>query len=563
MLENGTLIGEKYEILKQIGRGGTATTYLAMSQKLNQQWVIKEVDLRNEKSDIRRVLREARLMMRLDHPAIPRIVDILEKPGFTYIVMDYVPGRSLANELREKGPCAQSEVIEWAKQLCNVLVYLHSMNPPIIYQDLKPGNIILKEPERNLKLIDFGEARPCIQGKAVGGGSTREYAAPEQQKGSGGMTDERTDIYCFGTTMYRLLTGKFAPISPKPVGSIRDVFPEGNLSKGMDHIIQKCTQIDPDQRFQSAVELLKALENIRLWDDDYLKRLKRRVRMVVIFAAIGLGMLIAGASFQGMSAYVNTKDYGSLVTTAQSVEYETRVANYEEAIRIDGTKPTAYIRLLEAYENNGVFGDKESQQFSTLYNRNKNGFDKADDAVINMHYLIGRIYFNMYSNDSISIRSRVQKAHEYFRFVKDYGSTDYVNYDIASSYDTLCDFFRIYVLNDSSVQEPTSEDYHAMVAALRPCLEDMQRYSAGDAAYTRLTLYGYILDMLNVNIKGLAVNGIEKGQIQEIVVQIRMAAKAESITQQTSIKKQEEILSSIENVLDNIIREYKNLERGQ
>ena len=559
MLENGTILDGKYEILKLIDRGGTSSVYLAMNPKLNQQWVIKEIDNR---FDTERVLKEARMMMKFDHPAIPRIVDIMEKPEFTYIIMDYVSGQSLAYELKEKGPQPQEVVIGWAKQICDVLVYLHSLNPPIIYHDLKPGNIVLKEPEKNLKLIDFGEARACINGNAPGGGKTKEYAAPEQQEGTRGKTDERTDIYCFGTTLYRLLTGKFAPISPEPVGSLREAYPEFNISKGMDNIIRKCTQIDPDKRFQSAAELRNALDNIRLWDEDYLKQLKRRVYSVTVAAGIGIGLFMTGFGFHRAGAFVNTKDYNHLVATAQSVEHETRTANYEEAIHIDGENPEAYIKLLEAYENNGFFGTQESQRFSTLYNRNKSAFDAEKDDVIEMHYRIGRIYFNLYSDDSTTVRSRIQKAHEYFQFVKVHSSPDYANYHIASGYETLCDFFKTYVLNDSSIQEPTAEDYLAMLDALKECLTDMQNYTAGDAAYTRLTLYGYIVDMLNVNIRGLAVTGIEKEKIQEILTQISVSTKNESITQQMSIKKQEEILLSVKNVLDNIRREYGSLERG-
>ena len=559
MLENGTILDGKYEILKLIDRGGTSSVYLAMNPKLNQQWVIKEIDNR---FDTERVLKEARMMMKFDHPAIPRIVDIMEKPEFTYIIMDYVSGQSLAYELKEKGPQPQEVVIGWAKQICDVLVYLHSLNPPIIYHDLKPGNIVLKEPEKNLKLIDFGEARACINGNAPGGGKTKEYAAPEQQEGTRGKTDERTDIYCFGTTLYRLLTGKFAPISPEPVGSLREAYPEFNISKGMDNIIRKCTQIDPDKRFQSAAELRNALDNIRLWDEDYLKQLKRRVYSVTVAAGIGIGLFMTGFGFHRAVAFVNTKDYNHLVATAQSVEHETRTANYEEAIHIDGENPEAYIKLLEAYENNGFFGTQESQRFSTLYNRNKSAFDAEKDDVIEMHYRIGRIYFNLYSDDSTTVRSRIQKAHEYFQFVKVHSSPDYANYHIASGYETLCDFFKTYVLNDSSIQEPTAEDYLAMLDALKECLTDMQNYTAGDAAYTRLTLYGYIVDMLNVNIRGLAVTGIEKEKIQEILTQISVSTKNESITQQMSIKKQEDILLSVKNVLDNIRREYGSLERG-
>lgn len=563
MLKIGTVFDEKYEVLKQIGEGGFSKVYLAMNQKLNQQWVIKEIDNKKNATNMKQVLAEAKMMQSFDHSAIPRIVDMIEEEDFTYIVMDYVSGQSLAYELKKNGPQSQDVVIEWAKQICNVFGYLHSLNPPIIYHDLKPGNIILKEPERNLKLIDFGAARPCINGNAIGGARTKEYAAPEQQSETRGSTDERTDIYCIGTTLYRLLTGKFPPVLPEPVGSIREKFPELNISKGMDNIIKKCTQIDPNKRFQSAAELMAALENIKLWDEDYLKKLKRRISKVGIAAGVGVAMVVAGIGFNRGAAFVNAKDYKNLVATAQSVDYETRIKNYEEAINIDGRDPEAYIKLLEAYQDNGIFGNKENQQFSTLYNKNKSAFDKEDINVIEMHYRIGHAYFNMFSDGSETVRSKILKAQEYFLYVKENGTAEYENYSIASSYYTLCDFFKTYVLNDNSIQEPTAETYEILLDALNECLHDMQNYSAGDAAYTRLTLYGHIVDMLNVNIKGMALNGIEKKEVQNILSEIRNAAKNESITQQTSIRKQEELLKSIENVLDNIQREYASLERGQ
>lgn len=563
MLENGTVLDGKYEILKQIGKGGTALVYLAMNQRLNQQWVIKEIDQSQVNVDMERVLKEARMMMGFDHPAIPRIVDILERPGVTYIIMDYISGQSLAYELKHHGPQPQEVVVEWAKQICNVLVYLHSLNPPIIYHDLKPGNIILKEPEHNLKLIDFGEARPCINGNAPGAGKTKEYAAPEQQKETRGNTDERTDIYCLGTTLYRLLTGKFAPMPPETVGSIREKFPELNISKGMDNIIKKCTRHDPQKRFQSAEEVMQALENIQLWDDDYLKKLKRRIHSVYGLLGTAAVMTGLGVGFGQAANYVNAQDYENLVATAASVEHEVKAKNYEEAIRINGSSPEAYIKLLEAYEDNNLFGNQESQQFSTLYNTNKNEFDVNSEDVWEMHFLTGRIYFNMYSGENDSFRSRILKAQSYFEFVQEYADESYSNYSIASSYYTLCDFFKTYVLSDNSIQEPTQEDYRNMLAALNTCLEDMQNYSEGDAAYTRLNLYGYILDMINVNIKGFAVNEITQEEVEAILNSIKKAAVNESITQEVSIQKREALLMKIENILDNLQREYENLERGQ
>lgn len=563
MLKIGTVLDGKYEILKQIGKGGTSVVYLAMNQKLNQQWVIKEIDNTQQSIDMERVLKEARMMMSFDHSAIPRIVDILEKPGVTYIIMDYVSGQSLAHELKMKGPQPQEVVIDWAKQICNVLMYLHSLNPPIIYHDLKPGNIILKEPERNLKLIDFGEARPCVNGNAPGGGKTKEYAAPEQQRETRGCTDARTDIYCFGTTLYRLLTGKFPPMSPEPVGSIRERFPELGISKGMDNIIRKCTQVDPNKRFQSATELMQALENIQLWDEDYLKRLKRKVHAIAILGSLCVGMLISGIGFNRAEAYVNAQDYEKLTDSTATEEHEQRIDNYETAIEIDGKNPRAYLKMLEAYQENGQFGAKENKKFSELYNRNKAEFNKADIEVWEMHYMAGRMYFNLYTEESESFRSRVTKALSYFEYVYENGNKSYENYGIASSYYTLCDFFKNYVLSDSSVNEPTKKDYKNMLTALEACLKDMKQYSASDAAYTRLTLCDHILDMLNVNIKGMAANDIEQSELNAILLQIAELVNAESVTQDRNLEKQAKIISKMTNIRDNMQREYGNLERGQ
>ena len=115
MLQNGFVLDGKYEIIKRIGGGATSNVYLAMNPKLNQQWVIKEISKQNKV--MKRVLREAKLMMGFDNPSIPRIVDILEKDQFTYIIMDYVSGQSLAFELVRKGPRPQDTVVEWGKQI--------------------------------------------------------------------------------------------------------------------------------------------------------------------------------------------------------------------------------------------------------------------------------------------------------------------------------------------------------------------------------------------------------------------------------------------------------------
>ena len=155
----GTVIDGKYELLKQIGQGGMSVVYLAMDKRLNKQWAVKEIRKRSKVANgdvcIQTLITEANLMKRLDHPAVPRIVDIIENEQVIYVVMDYIEGESLDKVLTAFGPQPQDVVIDWAKQLADALNYLHSQNPPIIYRDMKPANVMLK-PEGTVKLIDFG-----------------------------------------------------------------------------------------------------------------------------------------------------------------------------------------------------------------------------------------------------------------------------------------------------------------------------------------------------------------------------------------------------------------------
>ena len=198
MLTIGSVIDGKYKILNKIGQGGMSVVYLAMNEKANKQWAIKEIrkdgvkDFQVVKQSL---IVETDLLKKLDHPNLPSIVDIIEDDNTFLIVMDYVEGRSLEKELEEYGAQRQDKVIEWAKQLCDVLIYLHSRKPPIIYRDLKPENIMLR-PDGKVMLIDFGTAREFKERNVsdtvcLG---TVGYAAPEQFGGQG-QTDARTDIY--------------------------------------------------------------------------------------------------------------------------------------------------------------------------------------------------------------------------------------------------------------------------------------------------------------------------------------------------------------------------------
>ena len=250
MTEIGTVIEGKYEILKEIGRGGMSFVYLAMDTHLNRNWAVKEVKKKgtgkNDEIVVNSLLAEANMVKKLDHPALPRIVDIIDNGVTIYIIMDYIEGESLDKVLEEYGAQPEEQVIAWAMQICDVLSYLHSQKPPIIYRDMKPANLMLK-PNGNISIIDFGIAREYkeqnLADTTVLG--TKGYAPPEQYSG---QTDARSDIYALGMTMHHLLTG-VDPRSGEAYVPVRQWNPE--LSEGIEFIINKCVEPVAENRYQN------------------------------------------------------------------------------------------------------------------------------------------------------------------------------------------------------------------------------------------------------------------------------------------------------------------------
>ena len=270
MLKIGSVVDGKYKILNEIGHGGMSNVYLAINEKANKPWAVKEVRKSlNRDFDLLRqsLIRETDLLKKLHHPNLPSIVDVIDSDENFLIVMDYIEGNTLETLLAEEGAQPQERVADWALQLCDVLDYLHTRRAPVIYRDLKPSNIMLKS-DGSVVLIDFGTAREykeqntadtCCLG-------TNGYAAPEQFGGKG-QTDARTDLYCLGTTLYHLVTGHNPSEPPYELYPITRWNPK--LSTGLERIIQKCTQKNPSDRYQTVKELrydlahYKDLENKR------------------------------------------------------------------------------------------------------------------------------------------------------------------------------------------------------------------------------------------------------------------------------------------------------------
>lgn len=223
-LEPGTVLADRYQIERFLAGGGMGVVYIAQDQRLAERQVaIKEIFDRFTNPEERAQAieyfhREADTLAQLTHPAIPAIFDRFGEGNCHYLVMDFVEGVNLEQEIAGLGgQLPESRVIEIGRELCDVLTYLHSFAPPIIYRDMKPGNVILR-PDGRITLIDFGIARIFSpQGKATLIG-TPGFAPPEQYSG---QVDERSDLYSLAATLHYILTGrdpeKHPPFSCPPV----------------------------------------------------------------------------------------------------------------------------------------------------------------------------------------------------------------------------------------------------------------------------------------------------------------------------------------------------------
>ena len=227
-------------------------------------WALKEmrppddIQAAELEENRRMFIQEAELLRQLSHPNLPVVADLFENQGRPTMVMEFVPGKTLEDRIHDaNAPLLEQEAMRYGIQTSQVLHYLHSQKPPIIYRDLKPSNIMVT-PEGVLKLIDFGVARTYKERKSkdtVAMGSAG-YAPPEQY--GKGQTDARSDVYALGATLLHLLTGlPPIPLQPPTPGSISKMNP--SVDQRSEHVIIRAMDLDANARFQSASDMEQAL----------------------------------------------------------------------------------------------------------------------------------------------------------------------------------------------------------------------------------------------------------------------------------------------------------------
>jgi len=267
-LPTKTVLQERYEILAVQGIGGMGAVYQARDLRfgtVSRIIAVKEMmntapDPRLRQIGVQNFEREANILASLSHPAIPKIFDFFSESNRSYLVLEFVDGRTLEEAFGERRkPFAQEEVLDWALQVCDVLTYLHSQKPPVIFRDMKPDNLMLRADGR-LMVIDFGIAKVFEQGQRGTMIGTEGYSPPEQYRG---VSDPRGDIYALGATLHHLLTARDPRLEPPFTFHERPIqlFSPG-IAPEFQVVITKALAYDLDDRYSSAAEMAQALSKV-------------------------------------------------------------------------------------------------------------------------------------------------------------------------------------------------------------------------------------------------------------------------------------------------------------
>lgn len=321
-------LGDKYVLKRQIGQGGMGKVYLAADRKLHKKWAVKEICCAD-----RSVEAELMVLKKADHRNLPRIVDILQKGNKTYIVMDYIEGESLKDRIVRTGGLSVPETVRCGRELADVLDYLHHLNPPVIYRDMKPSNIILRK-DGSAVLVDFGTAKAydgiCDDTVSLG---TRDYASPEQFEG---RSDVRSDIYALGRTLTECMA--------KPA--------RGGRPSGLLRILRRCTKQNPAKRYQTARMMLKALEKLERRKEGRVGKLAAGAASVFFAAAILAGSRGRDVQETGRGPDLPAEQILADRAQTQSLRYEEQIGEILSQADISWDEVSSVLTQFSEYTKN-------------------------------------------------------------------------------------------------------------------------------------------------------------------------------------------------------------------
>jgi serine/threonine-protein kinase len=341
-------------------------------------------------------------------------VDIVDTGKTTFVVMDYVEGRSLAQMLRaQRHPFDEQQVIAWGLQLCDVLSYLHNRKPPVVYRDMKPANVMLRE-DGTVRLVDFGIAvevglhnRRFAQSMGTPG-----YAPPEQLAGGGdAQVTCNVDVYALGATLYSLVTGHVPQRAQGQGQEERTVFEmrpirswNPKLSEGLERVLLRATHPDPAQRYGSVEEMRFDLEHHEWLTDAWRSAQMHKVTVFrrwlvasAIFCCVGVAGMLMGFTMR-QASYEELMRSAALASRSASDEGSSPAERlYQRAIAVGTGRVEPFLRLLSVYEEDYRLSDEEDRRMRELLSRASIGED--DPQYAEFCYAMGVCYLSYFRID--------------------------------------------------------------------------------------------------------------------------------------------------------------------
>ena len=560
MVAEGTLVGGRYRILTQVGIGGMSTVYLAMDASLNRRWAVKQMrDAGSaERRDVmlRSLTVESEMIARLDHPAIPRIVDLIDDDTGVFVVMDFVEGQTLRTLLEREGPQDEALVVDWGIQLCDVLDYLHRRTPMVVFRDMKPSNVMLT-PDGMVKLIDFGIA--IEQGETgenrdgIGDGrrlGTPGYGAPEQFE-PGGVLDARVDIHALGATLFQLLTGVHPREGIVPVRRIR---PE--LSTGLEHVIAKATSPDPQQRYASCAEFAYALGHCRDGERSRRRTLLRRWRIFAGTAAASVACLALSAGSLLAADHERNSDYTHWMRQAEQASAGPGAEPAcRRAAEILPGSIEPYRHLIDRYTADGVFSQAEEATYTALLNRHADALRSDRTAWAQLCFDTGRLYWYYYAvepNDADAEGSRMTRIRAAAPWMRDAAETEtFEETALAGIYAGIAEFnVRIVPLINEGHDGGRYQPYFGLLQRL------VESASAQRSEVIRLEAANLALDALLTYPRKFRADGVPRKDMERLCARAGDVAETTDTTADAHDDARDRALGSVPVVLQAIENAY-------
>ena len=385
-MTNCDLFSNRYFVMEMIGKGGMSNVYKVKDVRLNTVWAMKEINA-FDSVFYEAGIKEMNILKELNHPALPRIVDVVQTENSYCVIMDYIEGINLEEYVHKNGSMTEKDAVKTAFALLDALRYLHSKKR-IIYSDLKPSNIMLSE-DGEIKLVDFGISVNESIGKEKGIFFTKEYAAPEMLAGKG--VDERSDIYGLGVTLKHIVNEE--------------------CSFGFDYFLKKCMMNDPDDRYQSATDAWNELSKIRSLNDVYYGKICKAIGQNIFYLIMFILSFTGICLCEYCKGIEKKTEWEEICEKAvHSSDIDVRIDNLEKMIE-SSPEYDLYLRLINEFKDDLIFDEKEEFLIEGMVERDKNILKENDEYAL-LCKEIGILY--LFYHDDENENSRYQRAVVWF-----------------------------------------------------------------------------------------------------------------------------------------------------